>query len=176
MRATEEPAIGLNAAPHDPAPAVLAYRRHGVDRTLEAVEHVLAAPRTNGSARRRTAPGEGSERLRTALARAITALVALLLVLVASGCAGGSRSGTDQPGVPQRDVTTQEVSINESSEDNAAALRHHDVDDPQRWAQLLVGNRPYAPDGAGEDKMRQVLQRGGADPGEMENITSVLAP
>jgi hypothetical protein len=110
--------------------------------------------------------------------RAIMALVAVVLALLASGCEGGSRSGSDQPGVPAPPGgTSQELSVNEASEDDvAAALRRSDVDDPRRWAQIVVRDGPYAPGDAGEEQLRQVLQRHGADPGEVDKITSVLAP
>jgi hypothetical protein len=40
----------------------------------------------------------------------------------------------------------------------------------------VVRDGPYAPGDAGEEQLRQVLQRHGADPGEVDKITSVLAP
>jgi hypothetical protein len=72
----------------------------------------------------------------TASWRAIMALVAVVLALLASGCEGGSRSGSDQPGVPAPPGgTSQELSVNQASEDDvAAALRRSGVDDPRRWA------------------------------------------
>src|SRR5215211_6478874 len=46
VRAAEDPVAGLDAVPDDLAAAVVADRRHGVDRAFEAVEHVrLAAAR-----------------------------------------------------------------------------------------------------------------------------------
>jgi hypothetical protein len=73
--------------------------------------------------------------------RAVSGVIAILLTVAASGCVGGSRSGTDQPGLPGPANTTsgpvspaQKESINETSEDDlAAALRRSDVDDPQGW-------------------------------------------
>jgi hypothetical protein len=115
----------------------------------------------------------------TASTRVSTALVAVALaVLPLAGCSGGGRSGTDQPGAQQPPVAAgRQVSVNESSEpDLAAALRRGDVDDPQRWARLLVANRPYPPGAAGEDQLRQLLQENGADPGEIDTISSLLEP
>jgi len=109
---------------------------------------------------------------------AIRCLIALLLVVPASGCAGGSRSGSDQPGMPDPPgAAAQEVSINEASEDDvAAALRRRDVGDPQGWARIVIGYRPYAPGEAGEEQLRQILMQHDADPDEIDRITGALAP
>lgn len=108
------------------------------------------------------------------------AAVAILVAVALSGCAGGSRSGSDQPGVDAGSSTAQPVqkeSINESSEDDvAAALRRGDVEDPQGWAQILVGDRPYPPDGPGQDRIRQVLVDHQADPDEVDKILAVVEP
>ena len=109
------------------------------------------------------------------------AAVAILMAVALSGCAGGSRSGSDQPGVPDAGNATaqpaQKESINESSEDDvAAALRRGDVEDPQGWAQILVGDRPYPPGAPGEERIRQVLVDHRADPDEVDKILAVVQP
>lgn len=108
---------------------------------------------------------------------AVTILVAVAL----TGCAGGSRSGSDQPGLPGVGTSTvepaQKESINESSEDDvAAALRRGDVDDPQGWARILIGYRPYPPGAAGQERIRQVLTDHNADPDEVNKILAVVDP
>lgn len=110
--------------------------------------------------------------------------IAAAVALMASGCAGGSRSGSDQPGVqgprcavgaPAGSVT--KVPINESSEDDIAAiLRTCEVAEPQRWAQIVAGSRPFPPGERGEQRLRQVLVEHGAEPAELEKITGTLTP
>lgn len=110
------------------------------------------------------------------------AAIAALLALTASGCAGGSRSGSDQPGVEGPPGATagpavEKVSINESSEDDvAAALRRSDVEDPQGWAQIVVSYRPYPSGAPGDDRLRQVLVEHEADPAEVDKIMNMLSP
>lgn len=105
----------------------------------------------------------------------------ILLATALSGCAGGSRSGSDQPSLPGMDSTTAEPapkeSINESSEDDvAAALRRGDVDDPQGWARILVGSRPYPAGQPGQDRIRQVLVEHEADPEDVDKILAAVQP
>jgi hypothetical protein len=89
--------------------------------------------------------------------RVVAGVIAVLLALTASGCVGGSRSGSDQPGVGPAPGATQKESINESSEDDiAAALRRNDVDDPQGWARIVIGYRPYPPSPQGDERLRQI--------------------
>jgi len=65
--------------------------------------------------------------------------------------------------------------VNESSEDDAAAaLRTHDVDDPQGWAQIVLGYRPYPPGEQGRELLRRILVEHGADPEEIAKITEAL--
>ncbi|GAA5109536.1 hypothetical protein [Pseudonocardia adelaidensis] len=113
--------------------------------------------------------------------KGMQAAVAVLVAAALSGCVGGSRSGTDQPGVPDagRNATqpAQKESINKSSEDDvAAALRRGDVDDPQGWARILVGDRPYPPGQPGQDRIRQVLVDHGGDPDEVDKALAVVEP
>jgi hypothetical protein len=114
----------------------------------------------------------------TSSKRVILSLIGVLLALLASGCAGGSRSGSDQPGVAgPPNAAAQEVSINEASEDDiAAALRRSDVGDPQGWARIVTGYRPYPPGQAGEEQLRQILVQYNADPEEIDKITRAVAP
>lgn len=105
--------------------------------------------------------------------------VAVLLTVSASGCVGGSRSGSDQPGVDSAPTGAAEkrVSIQEASEDDiAAALRRNDVGDPQGWARIVVGYRPYPPGEQGRARLAQVLAEHGAEPDEISKITNALEP
>lgn len=108
------------------------------------------------------------------------AAVAILVAAALSGCAGGSRSGSDQPGVDAGSGTAQPAqkeSINESSEDDvAAALRRGDVSDPQGWARILVGDRPYPSGQPGQDRIRQVLVDHGAKPDDVAKALAVVEP
>jgi hypothetical protein len=108
--------------------------------------------------------------------RAVSGAISILLAFLMAGCAGGSRSGTDQPGVPAPPAAAgQEVSINEASEDDiAATLRRNDVDDPQGWAEVVMAYRPYPAGGAGEERLRQILVEHAADPTEIDKITRAL--
>jgi hypothetical protein len=119
-------------------------------------------------------------RIARAWRHAGSAAVAILLAVALSGCAGGSRSGTDQPSLPGRGTSpapVQKESINESSEDDmAAALRRGDVDDPQGWAQILIGYRPYPPGPPGQERIRQVLVEHDADPDEVNRILAAVDP
>lgn len=111
-------------------------------------------------------------------------VIAAVVALTASGCVGGSRSGSDQPGVqgPRCAVgapagSVAKVPINASSEDDIAAiLRTCEVAEPQRWAQIVVGSRPYPPGEQGEQRLRKVLVEHGAEPAELAKITGTLAP
>jgi hypothetical protein len=109
------------------------------------------------------------------------AAVAVLLATALSGCVGGSRSGSDQPSLPgvgsATAQTAQKESINRSSEDDvAAALRRGDVDDPQGWARILIGDRPYPPGQPGQDRIRQVLVEHDADPENLDKILATVEP
>jgi hypothetical protein len=99
------------------------------------------------------------------------ALLAVLLAVGATGCAGGSRSGSDQPGIEG----APQVVVNEASEDDVAAtLRTHDIDDPQGWATIVLRYRPYPPGEEGRERLRQVLVEHEADPDEIARITEAL--
>jgi hypothetical protein len=109
------------------------------------------------------------------------AAVAVLVAVALSGCVGGSRSGSDQPSLPGMGSATtapaQKESINESSEDDvAAALRRGDVDDPQGWARILIGYRPYPPGPPGQERIRQVLVEHDADPDNVNKILATVEP
>jgi hypothetical protein len=111
----------------------------------------------------------------------VHAAVAILVAVASAGCAGGSRSGSDQPGVPEQvSVTAQPApkeSINRSSEaDVAGALRRADVDDPEGWAHILIGDRPYPPGQPGQDRIRQVLAGHDAAPDEVNKILAAVEP
>jgi hypothetical protein len=115
---------------------------------------------------------DGVERPRPV--RTLLTIVAILLALVTAGCAEGSRGGSDQPGVPGPPPGTQ-ISVNESSEDDvAAALRSRDVDDPGRWARIVMENRPYPAGAPGTERLRQVLAQHGAAQDEIAKMTDVL--
>jgi hypothetical protein len=107
--------------------------------------------------------------------------VAVLLAVAMTGCSGGSRSGSDQPGVPAPATASGQPapkeSLNRSSEaDVAAVLRRADVDDPQEWAKLLITDRPYPPGQPGQDRIRQLLLDNQADPDEVDKILAVVEP
>lgn len=107
--------------------------------------------------------------------------VAILLAVAVAGCAGGARSGSDQPGVPAPATASGQPaakeSLNRSSEaDVAAVLRRADVDDPQERAKLLITNRPYPPGQPGQDRIRQLLVENDAGPDEVDKILAVVEP
>ena len=109
------------------------------------------------------------------------AVVAILLAAALAGCAGGGRSGSDQPGVPGQVTTTaqpaQKESVNRSSEaDVAGALRRADVDDPESWAKILISDRPYPAGQPGQDRIRQVLAGHDAEPDEVNKILAAVEP
>lgn len=114
--------------------------------------------------------------------RALLSAVAVLLVLVTAGCAGGGRSGSDQPGVEQQPSTApgpagdaQRISIASASEsDIASALRANGVDDPERWAQIVLQYRPYPAGPAGMAKLKDALTRFQATPDDISKITNAL--
>lgn len=110
--------------------------------------------------------------------------VSLLLAIALAGCAGGARSGTDQPGsqgvqtvAPGPAGEAQRASINESSEqDLAAALRVNGVSDPGNWAQILGEYKPYPTGEPGRQKIQQVLTQFEADADTTAKITRVVVP
>ncbi|WP_433504322.1 hypothetical protein ACQP04_32725 [Pseudonocardia halophobica] len=122
-----------------------------------------------------------SSRTTTPTRRIAAGVLAGLAALALAGCAGGSRSGSDQPGVdntvtaaPGQPVKT---SISSSSEkDLAAALRTNGVDDPENWAQILEQNKPYPAGAEGTQKIQQVLQQFQATPENATKITNVVEP
>lgn len=135
----------------------------------------------------RICPGNPAVRRLTARARTVTAVVAALLVVVLGGCSEGSRGGSNQPGVPEPSVVTgppgapaaadNRMSINTSSEqDVAAALDAKEVDDSERWAKLIVANKPYPPDDPAQSRLRQVLTSSGADPQTVDEVLAALKP
>jgi hypothetical protein len=110
-------------------------------------------------------------------------VVAVLLSVSVSGCTGGSRSGSDQPGVQNRTSAagpsdiSQRPSIASASEDDiTAALRANGVEDPEKWAQVILNNQPYPADDPSLTKLRQVLAQQGADPAEIDKIVNSLRP
>ena len=111
-------------------------------------------------------------------------MFAALLAVMLAGCAGGGRSGSDQPGVAAEPSTAagpagaaQRTSIGTASEpDVAAALRANDVTDPERLAQLVIQYRPYPAGDPGQGKLRQMLVRFKTDPGDIAKITNALTP
>jgi hypothetical protein len=69
------------------------------------------------------------------------------------------------------------VPIGSSSEDDiAAALRANGVEDPQKWAQVILNNAPYPADDPNMTKLRQVLQQQNADPATIEKIVNTVQP
>jgi hypothetical protein len=69
------------------------------------------------------------------------------------------------------------MSINGSSaKDLAAALRANGVDDPEKWARLIVEHAPYPPNDPGLTALRQVLTGAQADPHTVDQIVAVLRP
>ena len=113
-----------------------------------------------------------------------TALIVGLLAVTLAGCAGGSRSGSDQPGgVPQPSAVSgpagasQRTAIGTSSEpDVASVLRANEVSEPERWAQVVIAYRPYPSGAEGQDRLRQVLTRFKADPDDIAKIDNALTP
>jgi hypothetical protein len=116
--------------------------------------------------------------------RIVAGLVAVIAALALAGCAGGSRSGSDNQGAegpasaaPGPAGQADRVSVNDSSPDDlTAALRANDVPDPAKWAQILVEYRPYPQGQAGADGIRDVLTRFEADPETAATITNAVVP
>ncbi|MBW0102889.1 hypothetical protein [Pseudonocardia sp. KRD291] len=116
--------------------------------------------------------------------RTVGSATAILALAALSGCAGESVSGSNQPGVPKPPpVSTDapnpaaQTSIGTSSADDlAAALDANDVDDSERWAEIVSNGRPYPPGDPGRLKLRQVLTRFQADPDTTTKITAALVP
>lgn len=111
----------------------------------------------------------------------VHAAIVVLLAVALAGCAGGGRSGSDQPGAATQPTANGQPaakeSLNRSSEpDVAAALRRNDVDDPQGWARILIGDRPYPPGQPGQERIRQVLVDHQADPDEVDKILAAVEP
>jgi hypothetical protein len=109
------------------------------------------------------------------------AAAAIVLVAALASCAGGSRSGSDQPGVPGLVTTTAQPahkeSVNRSSEaDVAAALRRADVSDPEGVAKLLISDRPYPVGQPGLDRIRQVLTDHNTDPDDVNKVLDSVEP
>ncbi|MCE0762621.1 hypothetical protein LWC35_06825 [Pseudonocardia kujensis] len=122
-----------------------------------------------------------SSRTTTAKRRIAAGVLAGVAALSLAGCAGGSRSGSDQPGVDNTETAAPnqpvKTSISTSSEkDLAAALRTNGVDDPENWAQILVQNKPYPAGAEGTQKIQQVLQQFQASPDLSAKITNVVEP
>jgi hypothetical protein len=113
-------------------------------------------------------------------ARVAAGVLAAVLTIGAAGCAGGGRGGTDQPGVepPAASAGSAErASVATSSEkDVQAALRANDVDDPDRWAQVVYESRPYPAGQAGEQRMRDVLTGNGAGPDVVDGVLRTVSP
>jgi hypothetical protein len=114
-------------------------------------------------------------------------VAATLLVASLAGCSAGSgsRSGSDQPGVPAPSLSAApgaapsaaKVSINSSSDkDLSAALRASGVDDPEQWARRVGAVRPYPEDDPNLNRLRQDLARYNPDPDTLNKITSILRP
>ena len=122
-----------------------------------------------------------SSRTATPMRRIAAGVLAGVAALALAGCAGGSRSGSDQPGVdntvtaaPNQPIKT---SISTSSEkDLAAALRSNGVDDPENWAHILVQYKPYPAGAEGTQKIQQVLQQFKASPDVAAKITNAVQP
>lgn len=118
--------------------------------------------------------------MRTTGARIAAGVLATVLTIGAAGCAGGGRSGTDQPGVspPQASAgSTERASVATSSvKDVQAALRTNDVDDPDRWAKVVYEGGPYPPGAAGEQRIRDVLTQHGAEPAVVDGVLRTVAP
>lgn len=111
----------------------------------------------------------------------VHAAIAVLLAVALAGCAGGGRSGSDQPGAATQPTANGQAaakeSLNRSSEaDVAAALRRSDVDDPEGWAHTLIGSRPYPPGQPGQDRIRQVLVDHQAEPDQIDKILAAVEP
>jgi hypothetical protein len=114
-------------------------------------------------------------RTRHAVAGAVAVLLACALILV--GCGGGV-GGSNQPGVKPPDVSAaHKQSINDSSvQDVAATLHTNQVNDPEKWARVIMQYRPYPSDDPHLGKLRQVLADNHADPRTIDQITAVLQP
>jgi hypothetical protein len=114
-------------------------------------------------------------------------VIAALLAVVLGGCSGVPSGGSNQPGVKEPSAVTSapgapaaadnRMSVNTASvQDVTAALDAKDVDDADRWAELIAANKPYPPGAPGEDKLRQVLTSANADPQTVDNILAALKP
>ncbi|WP_051579701.1 hypothetical protein [Pseudonocardia acaciae] len=107
------------------------------------------------------------------------AVVAALLAVSLAGCGGATgRGGSDQPGVPAPDVSaSKKESISTSSvQDIAAALRANQVENPEKWARIIVEYRPYPGGDPGLGKLRQALVQHRAEPRTIDQIMTVLQP
>lgn len=119
----------------------------------------------------------------TTVTRAAVGLVTVVLAaLPVTACSGNSRSGSDQPGVQgpaslAPGAPGPRLSADApSSKDVAAWLRANGVSEPEKWAELLLANRPY-PDGPeGTQKIRDVLTQHGASPSDIAAITNTVTP
>jgi hypothetical protein len=109
---------------------------------------------------------------------------AVLLAVTVAGCAGGSRGGSDAPGVrlppsvaqgPAGDAERTSISL-ASQQDVAAALRANGVVNPEYWAKVILVNRPYPSDDPSLGKLRQVLAEHHADESTIDKITNALKP
>ncbi|MDQ4116264.1 MAG: hypothetical protein M3235_04805 [Actinomycetota bacterium] len=107
-------------------------------------------------------------------------MLATALAIGTAGCTDTGRSGTDQPGVapPQAPAgSTERASVATSSvKDVQAALRTNDVENPEHWAQVVFDGRPYPPGPGGEQRIRDVLTRHGADPEVVDGVTRTVGP
>lgn len=117
---------------------------------------------------------------RTTSGRVAAGALAVLLTIGAGGCAGGGRSGTDQPGVEPPAASagsTHRASVTTSSQkDLQAALRASDVDDPERWAQVVYQSRPYPTGADGDKRIRDVLVANGAGADVVDGVTRTVGP
>jgi hypothetical protein len=116
-------------------------------------------------------------RTRHVAAGAIAVLLTCALTLVGCTSSGGV-GGTNQPGIRPPDVSaTNKMSANEDSvQDIAAALRANEVGDPEMWAKVVTGYRPYPDDDPQLRKLRKALADNRADPHTIDQVTAVLEP
>ena len=108
------------------------------------------------------------------------AAVLLTCALTVAGCGGGGGGvgGSNQPGVKPPDVSaSHKQSVNDSSvQDIAAVLATNQVQDPGRWAHVVMQYRPYPKDDPQLGKLRRAMADNHADPRTIDQVTAVLRP
>lgn len=111
-------------------------------------------------------------------------VAAALLALTLAGCAGSAaHGGSNQPGEPEPSSASpgpagnaQRVQLSQTSvQDLATTLNGNGVSDSDRWAKVIIENRPY-PNDPTMAKLKQVLAQHGADQQTIAKIVNAVRP